>query len=281
MSDAPVRVTIGMPVYNGERTIAAALDSLLSQTYEALQLIISDNASTDATGQICKAYAARDRRITYIRQDQNIGADANFEFVLQQAHSEYFMWAAADDTRSADFIDENLRFLQTHPDYVGSTSPVRFVEDSYDPARMGDETRAEEAAGRRILGFLTGWHANGRFYSLFRRRDLVEAKRDVRAYFGSDWTIVVRLLARGKMNRVGGGSVELGRHGMSNSPSIFPTYRTRWWMWLLPLLELQRDTWSAVRAEPWEIRVQIALRLMKYGLLAAATQLAHAIKRAL
>ena len=112
MDRADVRVTIpsvsiGMPVYNGETYIREALDSLLQQTFTDFELIISDNASTDGTGVICKEYAFGDSRIRYIRQATNLGAVGNFEFVLNEARGEYFMWAAHDDLQgSLNYLEE-------------------------------------------------------------------------------------------------------------------------------------------------------------------------------
>lgn len=93
------QVSIGMPVYNGAKFIREALDSLLAQTFIDFELIISDNASTDGTEAICREYAAEDQRIRYVRQAQNLGAAANFKYVLDEAVGEYFMWAAHDDRR--------------------------------------------------------------------------------------------------------------------------------------------------------------------------------------
>ena len=97
-------VSIGLPTYNGSKTIRQSLDTLLSQTYKNLELIISDNASTDETGGICEEYAARDSRVRYVRQKENIGATNNFNFVLQKALGGYFMWATDDDLWEPDFI---------------------------------------------------------------------------------------------------------------------------------------------------------------------------------
>jgi glycosyltransferase involved in cell wall biosynthesis len=97
-------VSIGMPVYNGEKFIREALDSLLAQTFTDFELIISDNASTDGTEAICRKYAARDLRIRYVRQSENRGACYNFQFVLDEAKGEYFMWAAADDKWDKEWI---------------------------------------------------------------------------------------------------------------------------------------------------------------------------------
>ena len=94
-----------MPVYNGERFIRKALDSLLAQTFTDFELIISDNASSDRTEAICREYVARDPRVRYVRQSENRGALANFQFVLDEAAGEYFMWAAADDVWDSKFIE--------------------------------------------------------------------------------------------------------------------------------------------------------------------------------
>ena len=93
-----------MPVYNGAKFIREALDSLLAQTFTDFELIISDNASTDGTESICREYADKDKRVRYVRQAQNLGAAANFKFVLDDAVGEYFMWAAADDVWLPTFV---------------------------------------------------------------------------------------------------------------------------------------------------------------------------------
>jgi glycosyltransferase involved in cell wall biosynthesis len=98
-------LTIGMPVYNGEKYIREALDSLLKQSFRDFELIISDNASIDGTQAICQSYLDRDPRIRYVRQPANLGALKNFCFVLQEANAQYFMWAACDDIWSADWVE--------------------------------------------------------------------------------------------------------------------------------------------------------------------------------
>lgn len=106
------QVSIGMPVYNGAPFIRKALDSLLSQTFSDFELIISDNASTDQTGAICREYASRDFRIKYVRQCQNMGAVKNFQYVLDKARADHFMWAAADDMWDENFIAKTLSVLK-------------------------------------------------------------------------------------------------------------------------------------------------------------------------
>lgn len=98
-------VSIGMPVYNGEKYIIEAVDSLLAQTFTDFELIISDNCSTDGTSDICKEYTSIDSRVRYVRQDKNIGASANFMFVFQEASGEFFMWAAHDDLWDKSWLE--------------------------------------------------------------------------------------------------------------------------------------------------------------------------------
>ena len=109
------KVTIGMPVYNGERHIREALNSLLAQSFKDFELIISDNASTDSTGSICREYTHRDERIRYVRQSENRGIVANFQFVLDEARGEYFMWAAHDDVWDARWIETLLTTTEACP----------------------------------------------------------------------------------------------------------------------------------------------------------------------
>jgi glycosyltransferase involved in cell wall biosynthesis len=111
MIDSKARVTIGLPVYNGERFLKETLDAILSQTYANFEVIISDNASTDGTPKICKEYAAKDSRIHYFRKQENIGAIKNFNHVFELSTSEYFKWAAADDLIAPQFLEKCLEVL--------------------------------------------------------------------------------------------------------------------------------------------------------------------------
>lgn len=105
-------VSIGMPVFNGEKYIREAFDSLLSQSHTDFELIISNNASTDGTEAICLQYASKDHRIRYVRQSINIGALANFEVVLEKAEGDCFMWAAADDKWDPSWISQMLTTMK-------------------------------------------------------------------------------------------------------------------------------------------------------------------------
>lgn len=119
-----VKVSIGLPVYNGENFLHKRLDSLLSQTFTNFELIVSDNASTDSTSQICKEYAKKDNRIRYICQEKNMGVIWNFNFVLKEAKNDYFMWAGADDYILPDFLRKNVEALISDNSLVGSVSKI-------------------------------------------------------------------------------------------------------------------------------------------------------------
>ena len=99
------KVSIGMPVFNGQPYITNAINSLLAQTYKNFELIISDNASTDSTEEICRAYTENDTRISYTRKKNNVGAFSNFQTVLASSTGEYFMWAAADDVWDPTWLE--------------------------------------------------------------------------------------------------------------------------------------------------------------------------------
>ena len=97
-----LRLTIGLPVYNGEKYIAESLDVLLGQSFADFELIISDNASTDGTGDICLRYDRQDSRVRYFRQPDNVGPGPNHNFVAEKARGELFKWAANDDLYACD-----------------------------------------------------------------------------------------------------------------------------------------------------------------------------------
>lgn len=105
-----------MPVRNGGLLLRHALDSVVGQTYENLEILISDNASTDDTAAICQEFAARDDRIRYIRHEAMLSATDNFVYVLKHTTGEYFMWAAHDDLRSPNFVERLSAALDAHPD---------------------------------------------------------------------------------------------------------------------------------------------------------------------
>ena len=129
MSKYKSRVSIGMPVFNGENYIAEAVDSLLGQTYSDFELIISDNASTDATQDICQSYAARDHRIRYFRNPTNLGAAKNYNRVFELSTGEYFKWAAHDDLCATEFLEQCVEVLEQDASVVLSYSRTKEIDE--------------------------------------------------------------------------------------------------------------------------------------------------------
>jgi glycosyltransferase involved in cell wall biosynthesis len=111
-------VTIGLPVYNGEEYLEHSLNGLLAQTLTDFELIISDNASTDRTAEICQEYARRDPRIRYVRQPTNIGAGPNHNILVPMAQGRYFKWASHDDLYAPELLEKCVTALESHPDVV-------------------------------------------------------------------------------------------------------------------------------------------------------------------
>lgn len=123
-------ISIGMPVYNGERFLRKSLDAILAQTFEDFELIISDNASTDGTADICRLYASKDPRIRYVRNELNIGAAGNFNQVFRLATTSYFRWATADDLFPPDSLEHCLKLLECHPEAVLCYPKTVLIDDA-------------------------------------------------------------------------------------------------------------------------------------------------------
>jgi glycosyltransferase involved in cell wall biosynthesis len=123
-------ISVGLPVYNGERFIAIAIESVLSQTVSDIELIICDNASTDATEAICRDYAARDGRVRYIRNERNLGVSPNFNRAFHESKGLYFKWITHDDAITPDCFEKALAMLQSRSDAILCHSQVHLIDES-------------------------------------------------------------------------------------------------------------------------------------------------------
>jgi glycosyltransferase involved in cell wall biosynthesis len=121
-------ICIGLPVFNAENFICKRLENILSQTCQDFKLIISDNASTDHTSEICLEYEKKDKRISYIKQNNNIGIYPNFVSILKDQNTKYFIWAAVDDLWDPNYLKKNLQVLEFDQKFVGSISRVGRME---------------------------------------------------------------------------------------------------------------------------------------------------------
>lgn len=233
---APPKVSIGLPVYNGERTIVRAIECLLAQSFCDFELIIADNASTDRTGDICRRFADIDSRIRYIRHPENLGMTNNFIFVLEQSVGEYFMWAATDDYRTEDFIELNLAFLDAHPEFVASACPNCFEDEvhfSNRLVRFGLFGSLED----RYMAFLENcWQSHGILFSLMRTEIIKKYPLLGQELTAGDWAINMYLASCGQIHRTGPGALILGRGGAS-SQNGWNLFRTRRIEVAIPLYE--------------------------------------------
>ena len=108
-------VSMALPVFNGERYLGQALDSVLAQRFDDFELIVCDNASTDRTPEICREYTARDKRLRYQRNARNLGVAGNFNLGFRMSRGKYFRWAAYDDLLAPQYLEECVARLDAQP----------------------------------------------------------------------------------------------------------------------------------------------------------------------
>jgi glycosyltransferase involved in cell wall biosynthesis len=129
MTRTTPRVSLGMPVYNGEAYLEEALRSLLGQTFEDFELIISDNASTDRTRSICLDYAAHDRRIRFLRNEINVGFCRNQNRVIESSTGEYFLLTHHDDVRAPNYLERTVAVMDADPSIVVCYTKTRDIDE--------------------------------------------------------------------------------------------------------------------------------------------------------
>jgi glycosyltransferase involved in cell wall biosynthesis len=204
-------VSIGLPVYNGEKFLSQALDSILSQTYSDFELIISDNGSTDRTKDISRAYAARDKRIRYARNETNRGAAWNFNNVFELSVGKYFKWAAHDDVCAPEFIERCVEVLSRDPSVVLCHSEIAAIDEA---GTIIADHRHNSVGGYRYLSNTACSEPHARFADLIDllhpcidifgviRADALRRTTLISPYPGSDRTLLVQLGLLGKFQRV-------------------------------------------------------------------------------
>ncbi len=127
------KVTLGLPVYNGDKYLDEAIASLLDQTFDDFELLISDNGSTDRTEEICREWAGRDARIQYFRHEENRGGSWNFGYVFELARGQFFRWAAHDDTIRPTYIEACLKALEANPEAILASPRVDRIDETGRP----------------------------------------------------------------------------------------------------------------------------------------------------
>lgn len=192
----PPLVSIGLPVYNEERFIDAALQSLRGQDYPNLEILVSDNASTDRTVEICQRHASEDARIRIQRNPANLGVTPNFERVLAMASGPYFMWAAGHDLWTPNFVSECVALLERQPRACIAFGGSRWIgaEDEPLPVDSGwTDTRGMSAVARLLTVFWGNMHP---VVGLIRSDDL-RACLPLHQLVGGDLVLLMQLALRG------------------------------------------------------------------------------------
>jgi glycosyltransferase involved in cell wall biosynthesis len=172
---AKPRLSIGLPVFNGERYLAFTLENLLNQTFSDFELIISDNASTDSSLEICENFAATDRRVQVFSNRRNLGAVANFNQLVRLAKAPLFKWAAHDDLHHQEYLGACAGLLDRNPDAVLAHSATAFIDDAgrpfpfdqLDESYIDPKTGVRQRADSQEIGASTS--AVARFWDVLSR----------------------------------------------------------------------------------------------------------------
>lgn len=199
--DRPL-VSIGLPVYNGEPVLRRALDSLVSQSYEHLEIIISDNASTDGTGALCREYAARDPRIRYAVNDTNIGVIRNFRRVFERSTGEYFLWMGADDVRPPTAVGDCLEKLRRNERAVMVHGPIQLeIPGGAQPLEIRNEVDLSlPQPADRIRAFTRGLQYNAMLFGMYRRSALSQVV--IGRHYGQDYLVCLKMCLLGPVEYV-------------------------------------------------------------------------------
>jgi len=194
-----VSVSIGVPVFNGANFLRAALDSLMSQTFTDLEIIIADNASTDGTEEIARAAAATDSRILYHQHHENLGAAANFNFTLERASGEFFMWSPHDDVRHPQFVERAVEAHRAVPHAAAVFSRAASIDRGGSQRRIMQrpEGLLSAAPATRFRATINCRHPGVIIFGLVRS-ELMRRIDGQRTYSGGDRVLAAELALNGE-----------------------------------------------------------------------------------
>jgi glycosyltransferase involved in cell wall biosynthesis len=210
------KISIGVPVYNEEKNIKKALNNIINQEYRNKEIIISDNFSSDDTRKICLIYKKKYNFIRYYRQKKAIDPRKNYNFVLNKAKGDYFIWQAADDLRSKNFLKENVNFLNNNLLYSASTG-ITVLDKAIFKKKYKITFELNGNVYSRICNFFFNkWVSRGIFDSLVRTKILKKfIFNNFRCYLGWDWVLIFYLILKGKINRNRNSIAYFGAKGRS------------------------------------------------------------------
>ncbi|MEO9004179.1 MAG: glycosyltransferase family 2 protein [Ginsengibacter sp.] len=194
-------VTIGLPTYNRPAGLQKCLQTILSQTYSNLEIIISDNGSTDkAVQQVIQEYAGKDHRIKPFRQAQNLGLEENFNFVFEKASAHYFTWMSDDDYFDNNYIADCVQFLENNPGHILCSGIAKYYSGDQFLFNENMFRVDQETPFTRLFTYFSKVEKNGNFYGVFRN-GLVKEK-PIGVHIGCDWSFMAKLAVLGKLSYV-------------------------------------------------------------------------------
>lgn len=207
-------VSIGIPVYNGENYLETAIRSALDQTFDDLEVVVCDNASSDRTAQICRDIAATDERLTYLRNQTNIGAARNYNRVWKESRGRYFKWLAHDDRMKPGYVATMAGILDSSPDVVLCNSRVDYI----DPQGMvfaqydGILSHADhDRPSDRFAAVVLRSHSCVDFFGLGRRTAMAGSLLHG-TFHGADRAFLAQMALRGRFAFVSEPLVEMREH---------------------------------------------------------------------
>jgi glycosyltransferase involved in cell wall biosynthesis len=236
-----IQVTVGVPVYNGAATLRRAVESILRQTHAVSVIHISDNGSSDATGEIGQALAAEHETVTYTRQPTNIGPSPNFRFLLRQAETPYFMWLAADDYVEPTYVERMLAVLESDPGVVTCVSRVLFVRpDGGSKLAVGTYPLQADTVTNLAM-YLAKPHDNARMYGLHRTEPLRRAYPTSDFLIACDYAVMAGTLLYGRHAEVPETLMVRDETSLQAYMIMIRRYAGWWLERVIPLLPMSLD----------------------------------------
>lgn len=248
--EQPPRVSIGLPVYNGENYLREALTSIIKQDFFDFELIIRDNASTDKTATICRQFAAGEPRIRYHRNDRNVGAGPNYDRCFHDARGEFFKWMAHDDVIAPDFLRQTVEALERTPDAVLCCIDVCEIGPGGERIREFQSPFARIADADLVTRFAAAIrtdHICTDFFGLFRREALSGTQLHG-TYRGSDRALLAEMALRGRFVHVAAPLLFNREHEARYSRSVMrDRHHARRWLSASPGGERRFHEWTLYR----------------------------------
>lgn len=193
-------VTIGVPTYNRSAGLLRTIESIKTQNYPNLDILISDNGSTDNTPEVCQNLAIENSNVRFVRHNKNRGITFNFQYVLSIANGEFFMFHSDDDTLNPDVLPQYVDFLVHNPDFVLVSGNVNFWDNERLHLTEKDFDFTSEDPAERILSFYRKVLHTGIYHGLMRRE--VAAAYPLNNVMATDWYFLAALLSQGKMRNL-------------------------------------------------------------------------------